>query len=242
MSASASTTVPVSVARRVLLRRSLVRLGGLLMLALLCVTLLALFSVWSLDRAYMRSEQRLTAYWEAVEQGRQSQIRFKGQVHAWKNLLLRGADPASRAEYLAEFEEEEAQVIVALDRGERMLREMGFTEAPVQVQVLRADHQRIGVGYRESLGLELERLLRAGSWDPSRIDARVKGIDRAFSRDLDALTDRGVRQLNAMLAEHAAAARARYRTLRWALWIATACALLLVGGLLWRVLRDRGAE
>jgi methyl-accepting chemotaxis protein len=111
MSASASTTVPVSVARRVLLRRSLVRLGGLLMLALLCVTLLALFSVWSLDRAYTRSEQRLTAYWEAVEQGRQSQIRFKGQVHAWKNVLLRGADPESRAEDVSEFEEEEAQVM-----------------------------------------------------------------------------------------------------------------------------------
>jgi hypothetical protein len=223
------------------LRRSLVRLGGLLMLALLCVTLLSLFSVWSLDRSYARSDQRLTAYWEAVEQGRQSQIHFKGQVQAWKNLLLRGADPERRAAYLAELERNEARVVAALDRGERMLREMGFTASPVQVQALRAEHRRVGDGYREALGLEIERL-RDGPWDPIRIDARVQGIDRAFSRDLDALIDRAARQLDTMLAEHSAAARARYRTLRWALWIATGCALLLVGGLLWRVLRDRGAE
>lgn len=241
MSASVPTTSPVPVDRRVQQRRSLVRLGGLLILALLCVTLLALFSVWSLDRSYARSERRLTDYWEAVEQGRQSQIRFKSQVQAWKNLLLRGADPASRAEYLAEFERNEARVIAALDRGERMLREMGFTEAPVQVQALRAEHQRVGAAYREALGLEVERL-RDGPWDPRRIDARVQGIDRGFSRDLDALIDRAARQLDTMLAEHAAAARARYRALRWAMWIATSCALLLVGGLLWRVLRDRGGE
>ena len=241
MSASSQTAAPVSIARRVQLRRSLVRLGGLLMLALLCVTLLALFSVWSLDRSYARSEQRLTAYWEAVEQGRQSQLHFKAQVQAWKNLLLRGADPVRRAEYVQQLERHEAQVVAALDRGERMLRDMGFTAAPVQVQALRAEHRRVGAGYREALGLEIGRL-SDGPWNPQRIDAAVQGIDRAFSRDLDALIDRAARQLDTMLAEHSAAARARYRTLRWALWIATGCAMLLVGGLLWRVLQGRGDE
>lgn len=241
MNASASTAAPVSAARRVLLRRSLVRLGGLLMLALLCVTLLALFSVWSLDRAHARSEQGLAAHWQALEQGRQAQIRFKSQVQAWKNLLLRGGDPVRRAEYLAELEHEEAQAAEALARGEAVLRELGLPGSLVQLQALRAEHQRIGVGYREALRLEGERL-QEGRWDPSRIDARVLGLDRAFSRGLDALIDRDARGLDALLAEQADAARARYRTLRWALWIATLAALLLVGGLLWRVLRERGAE
>jgi methyl-accepting chemotaxis protein len=225
------------------MRRSLVRLGGLLMLALLCVTLLALFSVWSLDRSHARAEQRLTDYWEAVEQGRQSQIHFKGQVHAWKNLLLRGADPARRAEYLAELERDEARVVAALDRGERRLGRIGLDAAPLEerVRALRAEHRRVGDGYREALALEGER---AGDprWDPSRIDARVLGLDRTFSRDLDALIDEAARQLDTLLSQQSAAARARYRTLRWAMWIATGCALVLVGGLLWRVLRERAGE
>lgn len=224
-------------ADRIRLRQSLLQLASLLLLTLLTTTLLALFSIWSLNRSFERGDQLYREDLEALDTMRSAQIEFKVQVQEWKNLLLRGKDPLQRVKYYEAFNGEELRVDTAL-KDLRQRTSSSLTDADRQLLlVLRQQHQALGERYR----LALEQA-SGGQWDTFAMDQLVRGIDRPLNAGIDNLsTTLKTSSLQRFQTERAEL-KTRYQQLTTALWIAMLMALAVVSLLLWRVLRDRTAE
>ena len=120
-------------------------------------------------------------------------VEFKVQVQEWKNVLLRGKDPAALAKYWGQFEDQERKVQDILGKLLNEARDMGDRDLQTQVERLRTEHQSLGAAYRKGR----EAFLAAGA-DPTAGDKAVQGIDRAASDQMTALVtqlhDRGIQQ------------------------------------------------
>lgn len=215
-------------------RRALLQLGSMLLLTLLTTTLLGLFSIWSLERAHIDSARSQTAVLEAVNLTRDAQVRSRIQVQEWKNLLLRGTDPASRPALRQSLAAEADAVAQRLDELVRRLEALGL-EGPAQLAgEVKATHGALTRRYEAVL-----QQAPSGAWVPGVLDQAVKGVDRPLNQQIDRLVTL-VRAAADQRAEELRQSQSqRYDTLTRALWIAMALALGLMGVLWWRVLRTR---
>ena len=153
-------------------------LGG--SLALILLIALACFSVLSKDvRAYRGLLDGPIAASQLIDE---ANLEFKVQVQEWKNVLLRGSDPASQSKYWSQFEEQERKVQDDLDK---LLGLNGLDPSiKSQVQRLRSEHQSLGSAYRKGR----DAFIAAGA-DAKAGDAAVKGIDRAASEQMSELVN-----------------------------------------------------
>jgi methyl-accepting chemotaxis protein len=152
----------------------------------------------------------------ANDAARSAQVHFKKQVQEWKNVLLRGYDPELLRRHLGAFGQEEAAVRAELGRLRTLAGERGGIGA--EVDAILATHRNLGERYRAALGDG------GGAPDQRRVDAAVRGIDRAPTDALDALVVRITRDGEVrMVALQAEADRLLGRTL------AELAVLLLVG-------------
>ncbi|WP_421684131.1 methyl-accepting chemotaxis protein [Stutzerimonas urumqiensis] len=151
-------------------------LGGSLLLML--VIALAGFQLLSADLHAYRA--LLTGPLKSTQLIDEANLQFKGQVQEWKNVLLRGKDPAALAKYWQQFETQEAEVQRVLDA---LLALEGVTPAVrSQVERLKAEHRSLGSAYRAGR----EAFMAAGA-DAAAGDQAVKGIDRATSEQMGEL-------------------------------------------------------
>jgi methyl-accepting chemotaxis protein len=221
---------------RNLLRKSLLQVGSLLLLTLLSVTLLALFSVWSLQRAHQRNDQTVTQIVAALDASRQAQVQFKRQVQEWKNILLRGADPVARVRFFNAFADAEAGVSGALAAVASELPAADQTRYRERLQELQQQHVTLGEQYRAAL-----TNASGGHWAPFESDRAVRGIDRPLDRGIDQLAATLLTESRERSLVLDREVQRRYQALQSALWVAMVASLLLVGILLWRVLAVRAA-
>lgn len=219
---------------RNLLRKSLLQVGSLLLLTLLSVTLLALFSVWSLQRAHQRNDQAVTQIVAALDASRQAQVQFKRQVQEWKNILLRGADPVARVRFFNAFADAEAGVSAALAAVASELPVADQGRYRVRLQELQQQHTTLGEQYRTAL-----TNASGGRWAPFESDLAVRGIDRPLDRGIDQLAATLLTESRERTTLLDREVQRRYHALQSALWVAMVASLLLVGILLWRVLAVR---
>jgi methyl-accepting chemotaxis protein len=100
------------------------------------------------------------------------QLDFKKQVQEWKDVLLRGSDPASLEKYWNNFEEQERKI---KGGAETLRREIQDDPKALELveQFLRA-HQEMGVAYRKGL-----QAFKDSKFDSKVGDKAVKGMDRA---------------------------------------------------------------
>jgi methyl-accepting chemotaxis protein len=98
------------------------------------------------------------------------EVRFKTQVQEWKDVLLRGKDPAKREKYWRAFEKEEREV--SRLAGE-LSAQLPNGKARSLVLNFAAAHRTLGDGYRKGLSAFNE----AGA-DAVAGDHAVAGIDR----------------------------------------------------------------
>ncbi len=118
----------------------------------------------------------------------QANLEFKIQVQEWKNVLLRGSDPAALDKYWNQFVEQETKVQQSL---EALLAVPALEdEFRQQASRLKDEHRSLGQAYRQGRAAFI-----AANADGKAGDAAVKGIDRAASEQMSAL----VKQLH----EHA---------------------------------------
>jgi methyl-accepting chemotaxis protein len=99
------------------------------------------------------------------------ELAFKGQVQEWKNVLLRGSDPAAMDKYWGSFEKEERKIDDLAASLEKSI------ENPIARELLRQfqnSHRDLGVAYRKGL-----QAFKDSHFDPKAGDRAVKGIDRA---------------------------------------------------------------
>jgi methyl-accepting chemotaxis protein/methyl-accepting chemotaxis protein-1 (serine sensor receptor) len=116
------------------------------------------------------------------DQARQMQVTFKKQVQAWKDILIRGSDPAALQKYSGEFHTHEAAVrelAASLVRGDADAELAGLVD-----QFQRA-HQQLGTKYAEGL----QAFAQAGGENIKSVDALVKGQDRAPTDSIDRIVD-----------------------------------------------------
>jgi hypothetical protein len=225
----------MTAAERIQLRKSLLQLSSLLLLALLSLALMAQFAVWSLQRAHVRSDRESAHLVAALDASRQTQVQFKRQVQEWKNLLLRGEDPLQRSRYYEAFSGAEARVRAALEAVAVQLHALDDRDHDAVLQSIREQHTALGEHYRAAL-----TSVSGGRWAPFDSDQAVRGMDRPLDTAIDNLANTLLSESVERTAQDQTAMARRYEALRFGLWTAIAAGLGLVGALLWRSLRTLG--
>jgi methyl-accepting chemotaxis protein len=112
----------------------------------------------------------------------QANLQFKIQVQEWKNVLLRGKQPADRDKFWGQFEDQERLVQDALGSLSAIKGLDSTTKS--QVDKLRDEHRALGVAYRKGRDAFV-----AANGDPVAGDQAVKGVDRAASEQMSELVN-----------------------------------------------------
>lgn len=159
-------------------------LVGLMSLAVVSI---GAFGFYSTQKAQMHvsdavDEAQFGNKMTGLAQG--AEISFKKQVQEWKNILLRGGDPESYAKYNKQFAQEDANVQANLKELKMLM--MGLSGLDVaQVNSLLKGHAELGNKYREAL--KHYDQARPGE-SAHLVDGLVKGVDRAPTEQMDALS------------------------------------------------------
>jgi methyl-accepting chemotaxis protein len=131
----------------------------------------ALFGLWS-------AWNSLNVLGSAVQQGNGStfavlnmETDFKKQVQEWKDVLLRGADPAKLDKYWGNFQKKEQQIETY---GAALQVSISDPEARQLITQFLEAHRQMGVSYRKGL-----QAFKDAGFDPKAGDQAVAGMDRA---------------------------------------------------------------
>lgn len=128
--------------------------------------------------------EQARSFQRAVDQARTAQVTFKMQVQEWKDLLLRGGDPAAFQKYQSGFQKQSDATRSALNELKGTLREL---QLPVDaVDVALNSHEQLQQKYTQALA----------HYDPKQpdasahlLDGMVKGIDRAPTKQIGSIVD-----------------------------------------------------
>ncbi len=118
-----------------------------------------------------------------VLQVKTAQTDFKIQVQEWKNILIRGHDPAKFDKYFSQFQGKEADVRKGLASASEIARRLGLDSVASDTSALQAELDTLSARYREGLR----------SWNPDDIrsfivvDNAVAGMDREPTARFDKL-------------------------------------------------------
>ncbi len=110
----------------------------------------------------------------------EANLQFKVQVQEWKNVLLRGKQPAELNKYWSQFEERQREVQGIL--GELSAQKGIEPQLKTRIERLRDEHRLLGVAYQKGR----DAYVAAGA-DAAAGDVAVKGVDRACSEQMSAL-------------------------------------------------------
>lgn len=161
-----------------------VRLAALGMFLLLATAIVGLGGWSGLSRMYRfqgEATKTATAYAQAADTARVAQVEFKKQVQEWKDLLLRGGDPAAYAKYRGAFLVESTQVDKDLQSLRGQLQALGSTAKGVDDAL--ATHGDLQRAYLSALDHFDGKNLQS----PHIVDSLVKGIDRAPTAAIDGI-------------------------------------------------------
>jgi methyl-accepting chemotaxis protein len=157
----------------------------LVVAAMLLLIAAGVFSFIQAGRLYLRLEETVQTQGQvvrAVDAARAAQVAFKTQVQEWKNILLRGKDPAAFDKYLKGFDSEEAAVRKELGEVRSTLGKLGL-DSRLDLAAIEASFAKLGPAYREAL-----KQYDRNSPDPAAtVDKLVRGIDREPTKAIDTL-------------------------------------------------------
>ena len=162
----------------------LAALGALLLAA----TVIVGVGGWrGLDRMHdvqVAAARTALTYANAADAARVAQVDFKKQVQEWKDLLLRGGDPAAFTQYRAAFTSQADAVEADLERLRGHLAAAGSSVA--EIDAAEATHADLRQKYLAALPS-----YKTGDLASSRVvDGLVKGIDRAPTAAIDQIVAR----------------------------------------------------
>ncbi|MCU0118906.1 methyl-accepting chemotaxis protein [Pseudomonas sp. B2M1-30] len=158
----------------------------------------------------------------------EANLQFKVQVQEWKNVLLRGKQPADLGKYWGQFEDRQRDVQGIL--GE-LANQQGLEPAlKTRIERLRDEHRQLGAAYQKGR----DAFVAAGG-DPTAGDVAVKGVDRATSDQMSEL----VAELRKQGTEQSALISASAERTVWLGLLVMLASGLLIGLLsLWLVNRN----
>jgi methyl-accepting chemotaxis protein len=112
----------------------------------------------------------------------EANLQFKSQVQEWKNVLLRGKQPADLDKYWKQFEDRQRDVQGIL--GELAGHKSIDAQLKARIERLRDEHRQLGAAYQKGRNAYL-----AAGADPTAGDNAVKGVDRATSDQMSELVN-----------------------------------------------------
>ena len=142
------------------------------------ITFLRIGALTSQMQASGETSQR---WGEAADLARQAQVTFKKQVQEWKDILLRGNDPAAMQKYTQGFNDDEKLVQSRFAQLKTTVDALGTHVEGID-EAARA-HAALGEKYRAALASFTPADMQAGQ----KVDKLVKGIDRAPTDAIDSL-------------------------------------------------------
>ena len=157
----------------------LIALSGIALLLLIGAAAYGISGITRVNDAALQAIDAGARIVAAVDEARTAQVLFKKQVQEWKDILLRGNDPASYAKYLGQFKKEHDGVLEALGRLRATAQQLGFPTAPIQTAI--TVHTALFTRYQSALA----------AFDPAdrlsgqKVDRLVAGIDREPTKAID---------------------------------------------------------
>lgn len=148
--------------------------------SLLAMLLIALASFHFLSNGVQNYRNLIDGPLRASQLIDEANLQFKVQVQEWKNVLLRGKQPADLNKYWQQFEERQRDVQGIL--GELSGREGVPAPIKTRIEALRDEHRQLGAAYQKGRDAFV-----ASGGDAAAGDAAVKGVDRAASEQMSAL-------------------------------------------------------
>jgi methyl-accepting chemotaxis protein len=142
--------------------------------ALLLMLCSALYGIFELNRSLItfKTEVRQSTNDRGAIRG--MQIDFKEQVVEWKNVLLRGKDPAALEKYWNGFVKAESNVSEAV---KKLISTETNVEAKKGLQQFGTEHAALGEKYRTALAA-----FKADDFNSATGDGLVKGMDQEAQR------------------------------------------------------------
>ncbi len=148
--------------------------------SLLAMLLIALACFHFLSNGVQSYSQLLAGPLHTSQLIDEANLQFKVQVQEWKNVLLRGKQPADLAKYWGQFEDRQRDVQKIL--GELAGQSGIEPSLKTRIERLRDEHRQLGAAYQKGR----DAYVAAGG-DPAAGDAAVKGVDRATSDQMSEL-------------------------------------------------------
>ncbi|MBP5945675.1 MULTISPECIES: methyl-accepting chemotaxis protein [unclassified Pseudomonas] len=148
--------------------------------SLLAVLLIALACFHFLSNGVQSYSQLIAGPLHTSQLIDEANLQFKVQVQEWKNVLLRGKQPADLAKYWSQFEDRQRDV-------QRILGELASQKGiepslKTRIERLREEHRQLAGAYQKGR----DAYVAAGG-DSAAGDAAVKGVDRAASDQMSEL-------------------------------------------------------
>jgi len=154
-------------------------LGAFFFVALAVVALAG----WrALDNSNLRSAEalsRATALSQAIDTARSAQVEFKIQVQEWKNILIRGNDPAQLDKYSKAFVKGGESTRAELQKLNILLRKLDLPTTLVDEAT--STQNELVTRYMEAL----KKYDPANVGSAQVVDALVKGMDREPTKKID---------------------------------------------------------
>ena len=154
-------------------------LGAFFLAALLVVGFGGWRALSSTNDNSIKAMQQSATLTQAIDTARSAQVEFKIQVQEWKNILLRGGDPAQLAKYTAAFKKSGETTRGDLNKVNALLARLGM-RTPLVDEALKA-HEDLLKNY---LGA-LEQYDGANPESYKIVDGLVKGMDRPPTKKID---------------------------------------------------------
>jgi len=158
-------------------------LGGFFLLAMLVLSVNAWRALGSANQRASDALAKVEALAQAADMARSAQVEFKVQVQEWKNILIRGGDPADFKKYQDGFEKSAAGTLGELDKLKTVLAAQGaatdkVAAAQASLRELN-DHYHAALKTYDGTNPESYKLL----------DQQVKGKDRAPTTQIDGIVE-----------------------------------------------------
>jgi methyl-accepting chemotaxis protein len=213
------------------IRQRLIILALLALSALLGVGGFSLVQMARLSHQLDESIRKHQLMIGAVEHARSAQVHFKIQVQEWKNILLRGRNPADFDKYRAGFDKEAQEVVAELNALKSIAQQLGILDR-LKVDDVLAEFAKLPPAYLEALK----------SYDPvaadpaGTVDKLVKGIDRAPTARIDGVVKEIKRVADELGSQELAAAKAIDDAVRTGLFVFIGATAFVLAGIAWLII------
>lgn len=226
-----------SVRQKLDIRRSITGSAFIMILLVAVLGLFSLFSIWSINRAWIDGMARFTDLRQLSTTSLEAQVAFKVQVQEWKNILLRGDDPQLLAKHHDAFLHQDSETEKLLGGVAELADRLGFGVDAQRVRALLQDHEALTRSYEATLKEMQGPAPTLDAATARAIDVRLRGADRALEAGIGALAAEIGSASDDKRAELTHAMEARYLTLRWFIISVILGALAVMGFVLYRLLR-----